>query len=159
MARDWEERLIEDLARLRRQPPFRVDVAARVLEEVRRMGPVGARASRRRLGIAAAATLALAGVVLLLAVVGLPAWAEEVGLSIGRAAGTSGVLARWLAETVSAAARGTGRTLNLLAAFRGLAAAVGPVLVAALVVALAAMGTVTSYVVGRDLRRTRTEAR
>lgn len=157
MAGDWEDRLIRDLARLHRAPPFPVDVTHRVLAEVRRM-PLPGPAPRRRAVWAAAAALALAGTFLVLALVGLPAWLEEVGLSIGRAAGTGGVLVRWLAEAVSAAARGAGRTLNLVAAFRGLAAALSPVLVGAMVAALAGMAAVTSYVVGRDLRRTRTEA-
>ena len=61
MRPDLERRLIEDLARLRREPPFSVDVTARVLAQVRQLGspPRQAIASRRTLALAAAAVLLL----------------------------------------------------------------------------------------------------
>jgi hypothetical protein len=124
------------------------------MAEVRRLGPLG-RPSRRPLGLVASAALALAATVLVMAFLGLPVWLETLGQSIESAVGTGGTLAQGLAAAITAAARGLGRTLHLVAAFRGLAAAAGPLLLATMVAALAAMAGVTSYVVGRDLRRTR----
>ena len=46
-----------------------------------------------------------------------------------------------------------------MTAFRGLAVALAPAVAAAMAAALVGMTGITSYVVGRDLRRGRAEAR
>ena len=78
MRHDLERRLIDDLERLRQDVPFSVDVTARVMAEVRRLGPPPRPviASRRVVVWSSAAAILLATGVALLALLGLPAWAE-----------------------------------------------------------------------------------
>jgi hypothetical protein len=160
VAGDWEKRLIEDLARLRREPPFQVDVTARVLAEVRRMGPppLEATVSRRALAWSAAAALVLAAALTLLALPGLPGLFGDLGRTAGQAADLGGSLFRWAAVALAAAAQVVARTVDFLAAFRGIAGVLAPLVVGGTAAALAGMAGITSYVVGRDLLRARTEA-
>ena len=149
-----EQRLIADLARLRREAPFSVDVTARVMAEVRRMGPPprAAIASRRTAVWAVVAGLAAATALAALLgaeaqawgaqLPGLAAWAAtSVGAALGKLPGVlvSGIV--WVAD--------------LLASFRGLAGFLAPATAGALAAALLGMAGITIFVVGRDLRRGR----
>lgn len=160
MGGDWESRLIEDLGRLRGEPPFRVDVSARVLAEVRRLGPppLEATSSRRVLVWAATAALILGAALTIFVLPGLPSLVADFAKAAGHAAVHGGSVLRWAASLPAALAQGLARILEFLTAFRGLAAVLAPAVAAAMVAALAGMGGITSYVVGRDLRRARTEA-
>ena len=156
---DLERRILADLARLRREAPFSVDVTARVMAEVRRIGPPPQAAIASRQVVvwaAAAAVLAAAGLALLLLVPGLAAGPDVAA----RAGGLAATVAGWLAGLPGAAARGMARTVDVLASFRGVAAVLAPVVAAVLAAALAGMAAITAYVVGRDLRQGRSlEAR
>ena len=160
MRADLEQRMIEDLARLRREPPFSVDVTARVVAEVRRMGPPPrpSIASRRVLvGSAVAGLMAVAALAALL-IPGVQGWFGQLVELAGRATGAVGSA---LAGLPAAAARVIAWCATFLASFRGLAAALAPAVAGALAAALAGMVGITGYVVGRDLRhgRQRMEAR
>ena len=154
MRPESERHLIEDLARLRREPPFSVDVTARVVAEVRRLGPPPRQVAPSRrlvLGWAAAACVGVA-VLLVFAVPELApvlSWAAGAGTAVLRA-GTA---------SLAVAARATARAADFLSAFRGLAVVLAPAVVAAAAASLLGMAAITTYVVGRDLRRGRAEAR
>jgi hypothetical protein len=158
---DLERRLIDDLERLRQDLPFSVDVTARVMAEVRRLGPPPrpAIASRRVVVWSSAAAILLATGVALLALLGLPAWAGDLGQAAARTAGLGGSILRFAAWVPGAAARAVAQCVDFMTAFRGLAVALAPAVAAAMAAALVAMTGITSYVVGRDLRRGRAEAR
>jgi hypothetical protein len=152
--RDLEQRMVADLARLRRELPFSVDVTARVVAEVRRMGPpprVSVASRRLAVGSAVggvAAAIALAA----LLVPGMQGWLGQLGELAGWAVGALGTT---LVGLPAAAARLIAWSAGFLASFRGLAAAVAPAVTAALGAALAGMVGITAYVVGRDVRRGR----
>jgi hypothetical protein len=159
VAEDWESRLIADLARLRREPPFRVDVATRVLAEVRRLAPPPRSAlSPRTLGLAAAAILVLGAALTALVLPGLPALLADLVQGVGEVASLGGSAVRLALAAVTLAARALGRTADFLSAFGGLGALLAPLAAAALAAALAGMAGITSYVVGRDLLHGRREA-
>ncbi|HEX5041861.1 MAG TPA: hypothetical protein VFV75_03085 [Candidatus Polarisedimenticolaceae bacterium] len=154
MRRDLDQRMIADLARLRREPPFSVDVTARVAAEVRRMGPPPrvSVASRRVAVGSALGGLAAAIALAALLIPGLQGWSGELGELAGWAAGA---LAAALVGLPAAAARAIAWSAGFLASFRGLAAALAPAVAGALAAALAGMVAITAYVVGRDVRRGR----
>jgi hypothetical protein len=148
--------MIADLARLRQEPPFSIDVTARVKAEVRRMGPprrVPVASRRMALwssvaGVAAAATLAA------LVLPGAPGWfGQFTGLATWAVTSAASMLGKLPGAVVSAVVWLT----DFLTAFRGLAGALAPALAGALAAALAGMVGITGYVVGRDLRRGRPE--
>jgi hypothetical protein len=151
---DREQRLIADLARLRHEPPFSVDVTARVMAEVRRMGPPPrtAVASRRAAVWAALAGLAAASALAALLIPGASAWLSEL---TGVAVWAAGAVGSTLASLPVAAARAIAWTVDFLASFRPLAAALAPAMAVALAAALLGMVGITIFVVGRDLRRGR----
>ncbi len=157
MRADLEQRMIEDLARLRREPPFSVDVAARVLAEVRRMGPPPrpSIASRRVAVWSTAAALLAASLLATLVVPGVPEWLSQL---TGLAAWAVGAVGAGLGHLPGVLVSGVVWVVDFLASFRGLAATLAPATAGALVAALAGMVGITSFVVGRDLRRGR-EAR
>lgn len=154
MRPEAERRLLEDLGRLRRELPFSVDVTARVLAEVRRLGPPARQTAPSRrmvLGWAAAALLGVA-VLLVLAV-------PELAPVLSWLAGAGTAVVRTAAASPAVAARMVARAADFLSAFRGLAVVLAPAVVAAAAASLIGMAAITTYVVGRDLRRGRAEAR
>ena len=161
MRPEVERRLIGDLERLRRETPFSVDVTARVLTEVRRLGPPPrtAVASRRVVVWAAAAVVALAAGLAVFALPGLPGTLGDLAQATARAAGLGGAALRLAAQMPAAAAHGLASTVDFLSAFRGLAGALAPAVAVAMAAALLGMAGITTYVVGRDLRHRRAEAR
>jgi len=154
---DLEQRILADLARLRQEPPFSVDVTARVMGEVRHMGPPprAAVASRRVAVWSAAAALLAASLLAALLVSGVPAWLSQL---TGLAAWAVGAVGAGLGHLPGVLVSGVVWVVDFLASFRGLAATLAPATAGALVAALAGMVGITSFVVGRDLRRGR-EAR
>ena len=157
MREDLEQRILADLARLRREPPFSVDVTARVMEEVRRMGPPprAGVASRRVAVWSAAAALVATSLLAALLVPGVPAWISQL---TGLAAWAVGAVGAGLGHLPGILVSGVVWVVDFLASFRGLAATLAPATAGALVAALTGMVGITSFVVGRDLRRGR-EAR
>ena len=147
MRGDLEQRILADLARLRRAPPFSVDVTARVMAEVRRMGPPPrpAVASRRVAVWSAAAALLAASLLAAMLVPGVPAWLTQL---TGLAAWAVGAVGTGLGRLPGVLVSGVVWVVDFLASFRGLAATLAPATVGALVAALTGMVGITSFVVG-----------
>ena len=154
MKSDLEQRMIADLARLRRELPFSVDVTARVVAEVRRLGPPPrpSIATRKVAVWSIAAGLAAAAALAALLIPGAPGWLGQLAELAGWAAGRGGAA---LTGLPAAAARAIAWVAGFLASFRGIAQALAPAVTGALAAALAGMAGITAYVVGRDLRRGR----
>jgi len=148
----WEREMIRELERLHREPPFRIDVRARVLREIARGPRRAPLVSNRQVGWSLAAALGLlvlaAGTILLRLPAALGGLPEGAGLlaSAARTAlvltgsGLAGFLAtlRALTEAVG----GAGAYLS----------AVRPVAHVAAGTALLAMLLTIARVVGHDLR-------
>jgi hypothetical protein len=149
-----DRRMLADLARLRREPPFSVDVSARVVAEVRRLGPPPRPpvATPRVAVWSTAAGLAAAAALAALLIPGAPVWLGQLAELAGWAAGGLGAA---LTGLPAAAARAIAWAAGFLASFRGLVQALSPAVSGALAAALVGMAGITAYVVGRDLRRGR----
>jgi len=151
---DLEQRMIEDLARLRRELPFSVDVTARVVVEVRRMGapPRTAIASRRVAVASAVAGMAAAAALAALLIPGASIWLAQLG---GLAAWATATVVSALGKLPGLLVSGIVWVADFLASFRGLAGMLAPATAGAMAAALAGMVGITLFVVGRDLRRGR----
>ncbi len=151
---DWEARLIADLALLRdAEPPFRVDVTARVAREVARLRAGRAHAPVGHLGWAFGVATVAALVVLGVALARLPdliGWIPSAGAAAGRVLSAALVLAALGARSLAPA---LDALVNILTSIGKVA---GPFLPAARLGALAvlaAMSLALVSVVARDLLR------
>jgi hypothetical protein len=146
-----------DLAMLRLRSPTEVDVTARVLREIAELRPRRGREVRgwQLVGATAAAAAALAAV-LLVAVQGIPTllpgalW--EVRLLLGGSATVVPALTRPLTGLRLALKSLGGVALDLLEAATRVAHSLAPVSQAMMALCLAAMASVATFVIARDLR-------
>ena len=156
-AEQVDERMVaRELATLRREPPFRVDVTARVLRVItarrtieRRDVPV------RQLGWAALATATALGVVVLVAWKGfpplIPQAVREARWLLGGIESVASVVAVPL-EALWAALHSVGElALDLLVAFSIIVNKLAIVPQAIMVFSLAVMTSITTFVIARDL--------